>query len=339
VLKGGTTPAEWAELATVLHRELPHAHPVAVKGIPEQLSQDKYRWVDISFRGRDQVLQDYGSVFGSSTLVGSSVPPVDLGIAPADRPAANHVLARGGIVVIGERAMGVRQARIVTQVEGNDGSGRPARPVTVDALVVRSVFSTARAGAVVAPSVAKALGVPAATTGLWFRGPVSSAVESDLSEEANSVAANGSVYVERGYQTDIETRIVQLVLGVLGAVLMLGGTLTATFLALSDARSDLATLSAVGASPRVRRRVAASYAGVTGLVGALLGVLVGFVPGIAVSFPLTRGYSSDPAGTSSHFLDIPWLLIGSLVVVLPLLTALVVGLASRSRLPLVARVD
>jgi hypothetical protein len=60
----------------------------------------------------------------SSTLVGSSVPPVDLGIAPADRPAANHMLARGGIVVIGERAMGVRQARIVTQVEGNDGSGR-----------------------------------------------------------------------------------------------------------------------------------------------------------------------------------------------------------------------
>ena len=32
------------------------------------------------------------------------------------------------------------------------------------------------------------------------------------------------------------------------AVLMLGGTLTATFLALSDARPDLATLSAVAGS-------------------------------------------------------------------------------------------
>ena len=37
------------------------------------------------------------------------------------------------------------------------------------------------------------------------------------------------------------------------AILMLGGTLTATFLALSDARPDLATLAAVGASPRRRR--------------------------------------------------------------------------------------
>ncbi len=35
----------------------------------------------------------------------------------------------------------------------------------------------------------------------------------------------------------------------------------------------------------------------------------------------------------------PWLLIGSLVVALPLLTALLVGLCTRSRLPLVARID
>ena len=54
------------------------------------------------------------------------------------------------------------------------------------------------------------------------------------------------LYVERGYQPDDATRILQLVLVVLGGVLMLGGTLTATFLALSDARPDLATLSAVG---------------------------------------------------------------------------------------------
>ena len=64
---------------------------------------------------------------------------------------------------------------------------------------------------------------------------------------------------------------------------MLGGTLTATFLALSDARPDLATLSAVGASPRTRRGVAAAYAVVVGLVGAVLGAAVGFIPGIAVT--------------------------------------------------------
>ena len=62
-------------------------------------------------------------------------------------------------------------------------------------------------------------------------------------------------------------------LALLGAVLMLGGTLTATFLALSDARPDLSTMAAVGARPRTRRRVAAGYALIVGGVGALLGAL------------------------------------------------------------------
>ena len=89
--------------------------------------------------------------------------------------------------------------------------------------------------------------------------------------------------------------IAQLVLIALGGVLMLGGTLTATFLALSDARPDLATLSAVGASPRTRRGVAAAYAVVVGGVGAVLGAAVGFIPGIAVTWPLT----SQSGGTLS----------------------------------------
>ena len=37
--------------------------------------------------------------------------------------------------------------------------------------------------------------------------------------------------------------------------------------------------------------------------------------------------------------DVPWSLVGALVVALPLLTALVVSLTARSRLPLVARLD
>jgi putative ABC transport system permease protein len=62
------------------------------------------------------------------------------------------------------------------------------------------------------------------------------------------------------------------------------------------------------------------------------------VPGIAVSYPLTRPYNVGDPGPS-HYLVIPWLLIGGLVVLLPLFTALVVGLIARSRLPLVARLD
>ena len=46
----------------------------------------------------------------------------------------------------------------------------------------------------------------------------------------------------------------------------------------------------------------------------------------------------DPS-LPTHFLDVPWLLIGSLVLALPLLTAAIVGVTTRSRLPLVARID
>ena len=135
------------------------------------------------------------------------------------------------------------------------------------------------------------------------------------------------------------------ILFALGGVLMLGGTLTATFLALSDARPDLATLSAVGAAPRTRRGVAAAYALVVGFVGALLGAAVGFIPGIAITYPLTStswaagGLDARGNALPSHFIDVPWTLVIGLVVVLPLLTALIVGLTARSRLPLVARLD
>ena len=136
--------------------------------------------------------------------------------------------------------------------------------------------------------------------------------------------------------------MVQLVLAALGGVLMLGGTLTATFLALSDARPDLATLAAVGAAPRTRRGIAASYALVVGFVGALLGAVVGFIPGIAITWPLTY-IPGDQLGSSGEasgpYLDVPWLLVLGLVVALPLVTAAVVGLTARSRLPLVTRLD
>ena len=195
---------------------------------------------------------------------------------------------------------------------------------------------------VLSREAATAVGLEPVTTGLLVSGvDISEEQEQDVSEALAAVSDDVGIYVERGYESDDEAVIILLVLGALGAVLMLGGTLTATFLSLSDARPDLATLSAVGASPRARRAVASSYAVVIGVVGAVLGVMVGFIPGIAISFPLTStSYIAglDPS-VPSHFLAIPWLLIGTLVVALPLLTALVVGLCTRSRLPMVARID
>lgn len=54
-----------------------------------------------------------------------------------------------------------------------------------------------------------------------------------------------------------------------------------------------------------------------------------------MTYPLTAPAYSD----TGPYLDVPWLLVGGVVVVLPLLTALVVGVSAHSRLPLVSRLD
>ena len=160
------------------------------------------------------------------------------------------------------------------------------------------------------------MGLEAQTAGLLLDAQgLSSREEDDLREVVQGMSDNAYLYVERGYQNDNATLIVLAILFSLGGVLMLGGTLTATFLALSDARPDLATLAAVGASPRTRRGVAAAYALVVGFVGALMGAAVGFIPGIAITYPLTSN-SWMPGGLDargnelpSHFLDVPWLMV------------------------------
>jgi putative ABC transport system permease protein len=186
--------------------------------------------------------------------------------------------------------------------------------------------------------VIERLGAKVAPVGIVITEQVTVSQEKDLGEALNAISEESGLYVERGYERDPLYLVMLGILAALGSLLMLGGTLTATFLALSDARPDLATLSAVGAAPRARRVVAGAYALVIGGIGAVLGAIVGFVPGIAATWPLTSS-SWTPGEGSSHTIDIPWLLISAVVLGLPLLTALVVGLFARSRLPVVARID
>ena len=54
---------------------------------------------------------------------------------------------------------------------------------------------------------------------------------------------------------------------------------------------------------------------------------------------MRHALSDRCAASDGPFLAIPWLLIVTIVLALPLLTAAVVGLTARSRLPLVARLD
>ena len=263
----------------------------------------------------------------------------EAGIGGTEASAVDEALAAGALVVLVDDDV---EATTVEVREEQWGSGHAHQPddVTTHRLPATYVAwgqPVAPAVAIAPTSVVEELGLPVLPYELRLIGDLDRATQTRIEEAVAAVAPESWVYVERGYQRPVEATIVLLVLGVLGGVLMLGGTLTATFLALSDARPDLATLSAVGAAPRTRRRVAAAYAFVVGTVGAALGAAVGFIPGVAISRPLT----SANWGTGEHgpFLDVPWILIGVIVLALPLVTAAIVGLSARSRLPLVARLD
>ena len=154
-----------------------------------------------------------------------------------------------------------------------------------------------------------------------------------MKESLAGLSVSTSVYVERGWSDPLA--VGRWLLFALGGLLVLVATLTATGLALTDARPDFATLAAVGAAPRTRRLVAMGSAAVIGGTGALLGLLVGFAPGIAIAYPLTvQDFSTVPGQV---VIDIPWLLLGGVAVLVPLLAVAVTGLAVRSRLPMSRR--
>ena len=151
--------------------------------------------------------------------------------------------------------------------------------------------------------------------------------------------ADGSVYVERGYQDTYRIGLVVLVIA--AVVVAIAAAATATGLALADAAPDVATFAAVGASPAVRRRLAAGTALVLAGLGTALGIGAGVLPGLAAVWAQRpSGASGYGAFTGSGWpLVIPWSSLLVTAAAAPIITALAAGLLTRSRIVLVRRTD
>ncbi|GCD90361.1 FtsX-like permease family protein [Nocardioides sp. LS1] len=341
----GQDDGDWPAYRRAVEREVPGATVEDVRGLA--VPANGYADIQLRLAQHRRLMGSYGSSLGSDLLVaGDHLPPGLIGISDADRARADAALSAGGIVAFSdgyfdEHPPATGEVTVRVRTYDDRGKARPAVTGTAPAAIVRVTGATAGPQGVVSAAAAQRLGIPVATVGLVLSGTdISEQQQTNVDEALAAISDAPALYVERGYVAPDSSRIIQWVLFALGAVLMLGGTLTATFLALSDARPDLATLSAVGASPGMRRGVAAAYAVVVGVVGALLGVGVGFIPGVAITYPLTgNGWMPPGSDAPTHYLAVPWALILGLVVVLSLLTALVVGLSVRSGLPLVARLD
>ncbi len=330
------------EIDEVLARSVTADQVIDVRGIQTSTEGSELE-LEIS-QGGEPLLLSYWSTLGSPYAVSARVPDY-VELPEADRRRADAVLADGGLVLLHDEQASVDGIEAPTLdgdhvtidvrrwVHADEDQSQPQQVAKRDAAaVVIPIGRTAPAVAIMSPRLVKQLHLQTSVVGKLVGAPISGEAEKDITEALADLPNRPYFYVERGYQPDEAVRIIQGVLAALGAILMLGGTLTATFLALSDARPDLATMAAVGARPRTRRGVAAAYALVVGGIGALLGAPIGFIPGIAISRPLTEG-----SGAAS--LDVPWLLIGLVVVCLPLLTAAAVGACARGRLPLTARID
>ncbi|MGN0065804.1 MAG: FtsX-like permease family protein, partial [Nocardioides sp.] len=337
ILPGQEVPATtdpFPALAQVVAEEVPSAQVDQVYGLSSVEGDQQVSW-SVKRPGEDWWFES--SFIGVGPMVVVADDASGLALTDAEATAVDAALSSGKAVVFTDE-----------KVEEVDLSAERWRPgvdeydvdvETTFAAVAVDVEGFAPAQAVLPRSLTTEHSLPVVVQALRLPDGLSRAEEKAVEERIASVDPDASVYTERGYETPPEEAIANLVLWGVGALLMLAGTLTATFLALGDARPDLATLAAVGAAPRTRRQVGAWYALVLAGIGTVMGVAVGFVPGLAMAYALTSegGYVEGEA--VGPFFDVPWLLIASVVVVLPLLAAGVVWVSTRSRLPMVARID
>jgi putative ABC transport system permease protein len=335
---GDPTPAEAAAAAATVQRLLPGAEPVLAREIA---------W-DSGFcepGDRCRVLTpEPGS--GDATAYSAAVLDDDgstlalrADLDPDQRAAAAAALADGRAVVLQPGWVVDGTLRIGVGQDSCDSLGscdqQRVGTVTLPAvdlsagLPAQSTFGALPTSAAAAldatPSAAQLLVGPAATP------------TPEQEQALTEALPDAFVHVERGFQETFTLPL--LLLAGLGTLIVLGATLLATGLAAVDARPDLATLAAVGAAPGTRRRLSMAQAGVVGLLGAGLGVLAGFLPGWAVTFPLTTSSYSGVPGSDVAVLDVPWLLLGFVAVGVPLLAMLAAGLLTPSRLPLVRRLE
>ena len=111
---------------------------------------------------------------------------------------------------------------------------------------------------------------------------ISSATQAAVNDR---LGGENTMQVERGFQN--AAWLIMLILFSAAGSLVLIASLISTALSLAESQNDMATLAAVGATRHTRRRIAASQAWVVAACGCLLGVAVGMIPGIAITWPLT----------------------------------------------------
>ena len=153
------------------------------------------------------------------------------------------------------------------------------------------------------------------------------ATPDDVDAAVTAALATGAL-VARDDDSQNARNLVLLLVAAAAALMTLMGVAISVALSAAEGRADLATLAAVGAPPRRRRRLMASQALLVGGLGTLLGLVLGTF----VAF-------TARATTGSPEMVVPWGNLAATGIGVPLLAALVAALCTRGRLPLVRRAE
>ncbi|MER5356741.1 ABC transporter permease [Streptomyces sp. NPDC002785] len=154
--------------------------------------------------------------------------------------------------------------------------------------------------------------------------------------------AGGGIWVQSDHgPSQREEDTLLLILTLFAGVVTLGAAAITTGLAKADAEADLNTLSAVGATPGVRRRLSGFQCVVVALTGVVLGALAGLVPAVALRLidlrEALKVMRMDPTQSAYTPIVLPWETLGLLVVCIPLLAGALAAAFTRSRLALARR--
>lgn len=242
--------------------------------------------------------------------------------------AAAEALAAGRMVVWSPALIdGDGNAHVEVDVAGRTRAADV--PATAVDLGTRDYFT------IFSPQLAATLGLERLQVGLvaTLDTTVDVDAENALRATLDAVIPGAQVAVERGPTAD--GAAVSLVFGVLAVLIVIAAAAACIALASADARPDLATLAAVGAPARVRRGIAATTGALIVAVGVLLGTVIGLT--FAAALVVVRRYGGDDGVDLAWRLQIPWPLLGALVVLAPAVVLAGAWLLTPRRLPLTRR--
>jgi putative ABC transport system permease protein len=269
-----------------------------------------------------------GSDGGLTVIIDENTAGVVVSMPPEDVSPVSAALRGGAVVVDDAKYLDNGKVTLLVRRPGPVGN---EQTVTAPAFVLP--HGAPAPIAMMTPRTATSLGFGPSLLGTL----VTTTRIPTVDEEDRLQASLGSEYIvtiNRGAEPDNQ---MLLIIAIVAGVITIGTAAFATGLSAADGRADLATLGAVGASPRVRKMLSLSQSGVIAGLGSLLGAAAGLGVSIAVLTALNVRSADEWPAPNPFPISIPWLNLGVALIVVPLVAMLGAGLLTRARLPIERR--